>query len=131
MYKRGDTMKINVTATDKLNAAIDVVQKRASARTITARDIQLDVERIEKALKKVLPKKHWKGAKFIADINAQTFPSSYNGTPESTKFALVRAASGWFVTNIWRGATCGTRLDECELSDEQKAELANFVVKNL
>ena len=124
-------MKINVTATEKLNKVLDDVQKRASARTITAEDILADVERIEARLKGVLPKKHWTGAKFVADINAQSFPSSYRGTPESTKYCVVRGASGWFVTRIWRGATCGTRLHEADLSAEQKANIADYIAKHI
>ena len=125
-------MKINVTATEKLVAAISAVEgSRVSARTITAEDIQTEVSRIERKLETLMAKKDWAGVVVSCDINAQTFPASYNGRPESTKFTVERFASGWFVTEIKRGycnGPAGRR--SIKLSDDHKAAMSSFVITN-
>lgn len=101
-------MKINVTNTDKLAAEIAIAEgARVSARTITADDVSRAVAQIEKRLSAMMPKKAWRGAAFVVDVNAQSFPGAYKGRPESTQFMIERGASGWFVTKIWRGYTNG------------------------
>lgn len=124
-------MKINVTATEKLSAAIKTAQGRASARTIDAEEIKSEVKRIEIALSRILNKKDWVGAVFNIDINAQSFPGAYNGTPESTHFTLERFASGWFVTDVSRKYTKTSRRNELKLTEDQKSKLADFIEQSL
>jgi hypothetical protein len=96
-------MKINVTRTEKLTAAINDAQARASVRTIVAADVEWAIGGIEQRLKGLMYKKDWAGLVFDCDMNAQEFPGAYKGTPESTHFTLERGATGWFVTAIYRG----------------------------
>jgi hypothetical protein len=103
-------MKINTNNKEKLNAAIKEAEgPRASTRTINADDIRTMVETIEKRLSSMLLKRDWKGLRFYCDPHAQSFPASYNGTPESTQFMLERGTSGWFVTGIERSRCDGPR----------------------
>ena len=99
-------MKINTTNIEKVNSAIAAIEGRATARTITADDVEEAIETIEKKLSILLLKKDWKGLRFAVDTNAQNFASSYKYTPYSTHFVLERGATAWFVTEIYR-APCG------------------------
>lgn len=67
------------------------------------------------------------GAKVRVDLNAQSFPSSYNGIPESTHYCAERFASGRFVTGIERTYCKGSRANELTLTEEQKKDIADFV----
>jgi len=96
-------MKINTTHTEKLTAAIDAVQYRASVRKSDAAKVGDCVVGIEHTLARILPKKEWTGLRFLCDPNAQKFPHCYTGVPESTTFVIERCSSGWFVTSIQRG----------------------------
>jgi len=101
-------MKIAISNTEKLNAALEKIQgPRVSARTISADDIEEMVERIEKRLSTMLHKKDWQGLEFNCDPNAQSFPGAYKGMPESTQFTLERGQSDWFVIDIGRYITRG------------------------
>lgn len=122
-------MKININNTEKLSAAIEAAEgTRVNARTITAEDVIRSVEKIEKRLRYLLPKKGWKGLKFNVDPHAQQFPAAYKGTPQSTQFRVERGATGWFVTAIWRWQCNGSTGMICPLNMEDKAEeIAAFV----
>lgn len=99
-------MKIAIKNTEKLATSLAAVQTpRVSARTIEVGDFAKHAAKIEAKLSKLLCKKDWVGLVVVVDDNAQTFASSYNGTPESTKFKLTRTKSGWDVTAIARGYT--------------------------
>jgi hypothetical protein len=95
-------MKINTTNIEKVNQAIAATEGRATARTITADDVEEAIETIEKRLSLLLLKKDWKGLKFAVDSNAQVFPGAYKHTPYSTHFVLERGASGWFIIELHR-----------------------------
>jgi len=99
-------MKINVTSTKKLEKAIQNAEgPRCTARTISARDVVVVVEEIEKKLRTLMPKTSWLGAQFDVDIHGMDFPSSYMGKPYSTQFRIERCKNGWFVTALARSAT--------------------------
>lgn len=95
-------MKLNITNTEQLSAAIDSIQKHSKVRTISASDVQGAVKQIEEKLSVLLPKKDWCGISVRVDMNAQTFPGSYRGIPESTVFTVERFPSGWFITSLLR-----------------------------
>lgn len=116
-------MKINVTHTDKLTAAISNAQgPRVTARIITADDVQNAVERIQDRLDTLMARKYQSGITATVDVNAQSFPGAYRGTPESTHFRVVRTASGWFVTGIYRANCLGpTSRVQINLSDHAEA----------
>jgi len=103
-------MKINIKNETKLKAAIDKVESRARARCISVAKIQSSISSIEKTLGGMLHKKDWTGVIFHVDPNAQSFPSSYNGIPESTQVIVERFPSGWFITEIHRSTCRGTEI---------------------
>jgi hypothetical protein len=124
-------MKINIANTEKLTSAINnSVEERARVRTLEVDELRSEVEDIEKKLSTLLPKKEWKGLRFEIDVNAQQFPSSYNGSPESTQAIIERGASAWFVTLIWRTYCKGPtqRVIPANLRDKAE-EIAEFVSK--
>lgn len=123
-------MKINIKNTEKLAEAIASAEVRCSARTISAKDIQNAAAHIEKKLANILAKKDWPGIKFNIDLNAQTFPGAYKGIPESTKFTLERFSSGWFVTEVYRGRTAGSRKNEARLTESQKTAMVDYIQTN-
>lgn len=95
----------NANNVEKMNKAIADAEGRATARTISADDIMDALDAIEKRLG--IPKAHMVGIRAEVDVNAQTFPNAYKYRPESTQFTAVRTASGWKVTDIYRGTTRG------------------------
>ena len=89
-----------------LTDALDVVQAKARVRTITARNIVIELRDITDTLD--IPKKAMDDITACVDINAQSFPSAYHGVPESTQFKAVYKAGSWRVVDITRRQTCST-----------------------
>lgn len=87
----------------KIDETIKAVEGRSSARTITAEKILNEVLRVEKEIR--IPKKALTGVEIDLDLNAQDFPRAYKYVPMSTHITLVRSASSWTITSIWRGRT--------------------------
>lgn len=114
---------INVTNTEKLRAALLKAQERATVRCISSDEFAEAVEHIEAKLSGMLFKKDWTGLQFRVNPCAQSFPSAYSYTPESTHFTVVRRPSGWFVSDIER-APCG----EAMISPRGLAEKADALV---
>lgn len=122
-------MKINVSNTDKLDAAIAAAEGNlCHARCITAVGVQNEVERITYQLDALLAKKDQVGAAVAVDLNAQTFPGAYKGIPYSTQFIVRRFATGWFVTAVSRGR-CSARRRILYLSSEQREAMADRIVR--
>ena len=108
---------------EKIAAWIDHAEGRATARTITYDTIIHAVEKIENDLG--IPKAHMIGIKANCDMNAQSFPSAYKYTPESTQFGLEYTSSGWKVTWIRRDVCWNVSSKHIKLSltDDAKAAL--------
>lgn len=123
-------MKINIKNTEKLQAAIDLAQKGCSARIVEADDVAADLGSRTKELLNVMCKKDLVGIKTTFDINAQSFPASYNGCQESTIVEAEYFPSGWFVTSVYRSSTRASRLNELTLNEHHKAAIAHFVAKH-
>lgn len=119
-------MKINVTNTAKLQAELDRVQHRCSARTLTPEEIVYQCQRVEKWLARRMFKKDWKGFACQIDPNGQSFPSSYKGAPESTIIKIERGASGWFLVGLHRGFASSSDTPYFRLNDDQKQAMADF-----
>lgn len=95
-------MKINVTSTDKLAAAITEAEGQSRVRLIAPTDVQRAVARIEKRLVDLLPKKVWSGLRFEVNPAGESVANAYKGVPMSTHVTVERFPSGWFVTQIRR-----------------------------
>lgn len=87
----------------KIENELDAVQHRCTVRLISFDDIV----KISKTLKAYyeLSNKELNGCKFVIDLHAQTFPSAYKYTPESTKFILEFTNSYWKLLDIYRAET--------------------------
>ena len=125
-------MKINTANTDKVNAAIKAAEGRATARTITATDIGAEIIRLNRWLdNNSVPMKVRAGLTFCVDPNAQSFPSSYRYTPESTQIRLTIGADGktYFLTRVGR-AICRLGHRRLAVSGEARAALEAAIVKH-
>ena len=114
-------MKINLTKTEEVKKALQEIQKLSRVRVVEVEQITAAVKEIEEKIK-VVPKTHRSGVIAIIDINAQTFPKSYNGLPESTIIQIEFFASGWFITNIFRGR-CEVKKYRLFLNDRAKEDI--------
>lgn len=85
-----------------VTSALESVQARCTARTITAQDIAQAIEEIEDRLNLISTKTDSIGTIADVDINAQDFPTAYKYTPESTQITLERKSSGWVLKYIER-----------------------------
>lgn len=93
--------KIIITNTEKLDAAIKEAEGKATARTVTAKEIVSTLDRIR------VPKSRLNGTKVFWD-GGQTFPSAYKYRPDSTHWEAENVKGKWYVTSICR-ATCPNR----------------------
>lgn len=109
-------MKINITALNKVQAELDNVQKRCSARTVMAVDIANILSKIS------VPKSRLSGTKVYWD-GAEKFANAYKYKPgNSTHWKAENINGKWYVTDIYR-STCPNRSTfkgEIEYSDSAK-----------
>ena len=96
-------LKIKLSDTDKINAALDEVQAKSRVRTITVENIEAMCEIVFKRCG--ISKKAMNGVSFTADWNAQAFPNAYKGIPESTIVSASFVRGEWIITDISRGTT--------------------------
>ena len=94
-------MKILVTNEQKLNAAIREAEGKATARTITAKDVVRILDRIK------VPKNKLNGTVVRYD-GAEHFPNAYKYRPESTHFVAENIKGKWYVMAVFRD-TCPNR----------------------
>lgn len=123
-------MKIKISATEKLAAALAEVQGKAKERTLTAAEIQRAAERAESQLLKIdgLRKKDLPGVKLLWGC-AETFPKAYKWAAMATYATLERLPGGWYVVGL-------ERLDAkfyagdvgFEFSEDQKKKIAAAAV---
>ena len=91
---------------------------RVSVRKIDVKDIIDDLIEINEYFG--ITKKSMKGTTVLVDHNAQTFPTAYKGTPESTHFR-AEFTTNWFVTSI-RRERCIPKKFHIKLSETAKEE---------
>lgn len=132
-------MKINLTHIDKIQRALDAVNGRATAHTITQPlDIQALASRAEKSLCKMgLPKKMWPRVRV-------TFSPSGPGKAymrrgrfiATTRVVIERGASGWFLTSCERRETWADakeeysiRVSAAAVSVMTKSVFADFIAE--
>jgi len=94
-------MKILITNEEKLTNAITEAEGKATARTVTAKDIVRVLSRI------TVPKVHLDGTTVHYD-GAEHFPNAYKYRPESTHWEAKNVKGKWYVTDVYR-ATCPNR----------------------
>lgn len=107
-------MKISINDTEKLTAAIKEAERRATARTITADNIRDVLDSVDKRLRIMSTKTDAIGTKVYCDYHAQSFPSAYRFTPESTHFVAELTKTGWKVVSIDRGI-CRSPSSKCRI----------------
>ena len=96
-------MCIKLSDTERLTAALNEVQGRCTARTITVEDICTMCGNVFDHIG--ITKKAMDGVSFSADYNAQDFPSAYKYIPQSTHISAEYKRGEWRVTNIERWNT--------------------------
>lgn len=108
----------------KLSESIREAEGRATARTITANGIILELLDITEKLH--ISKKAMNGIKLYCDMNAQTFPGAYKYIPQSTVFEAEFRNGSWRIAEVKRD-TCGTARVRIIHTEESKAAiLARF-----
>ena len=118
--------RIIITNTDKLDKAIDAAEKRARVRKITSEDIAKGCRMAETRMG--IFRKYMDGVTISVDMNAQNFPSCYNGFPESTHFDAINRRGKWYVTNIYRSRCCHAGHEvEIKLMDAAKVAVISRV----
>lgn len=93
--------KINVKDADKLQKALDEVQKNCRARLLDIDDILYAARRAEATLEGLaIPKKSWRGCCVI--IEPERVSNNYDGRAEGTGATIERTATGWYVISLGR-----------------------------
>lgn len=107
---------------EKVQKALDNVQKLSKVRTVSVQDINVYLEIADEKLG--IPKKYMNGISVTIDVNAQNFPATYSYTPESTIVKAVYKNCNWKITDIYRGPTrrAGKEIC-CHLTDEAKEKV--------
>lgn len=104
---------------EKLSQAIAEAEgNRVSVRKIDVKDIVDDLIEINEYFG--ITKKSMKGTTVLVDHNAQTFPTAYKGTPESTHFR-AEFTTNWFITSVIR-ERCIPKKFHVKLSETAKEE---------
>lgn len=121
-------MKINVKDKEKIEKAIQEIEGRATARTLTYEDVEYWMEKLEEWVSSLMPKAYWKGLRAVVDDHAQNFPASYKYEPLSTVFTVERFSTGWFITNICRERTAGEGKEiQIKTTEKQDDAIVKYV----
>lgn len=115
---------ITYTTQAKAAASLTLAQAKARMRTIVADDLNRAREAVERELSSRLFKRDWAGVTARVDLNAQHFPSSYRGAPESTIVHLRRDGGVWHYA-ITRGYT-DTRCVRLAYPDDMGAAMLAY-----
>jgi hypothetical protein len=93
--------KINVKDADKLQKALDEVQKNCRARLLDIEDILYAARRAEATLENLaIPKKAWRGCRVV--IEPERVTNNYDGRADGTGVTIERTATGWYVVSLGR-----------------------------
>ena len=93
---------INEHNKDRIEKALNEVQRRCNARLITYEDILAEIKAVDNQFSKVCTKKGFEGSEVLIDVNGQTFPNSYKFSAYSTQFRVVYLKSKWRLMYIGR-----------------------------
>lgn len=97
------TAALDAEADKLIGAALTDAQGKARVRTITASDIAVALDEVERRLD--ISKRAMDGIHVTIDPNAQNFPNAYKGIPTSTIFRATYKRDHWTLDAIWRGVT--------------------------
>lgn len=112
-------MKINIDNIGKLETAIKEAEGKATARTITAPEIQYILHEIEDGI----AKKKLHGTR-VHYTGAEYFPKSYKYRPESTHWVAENINGKWYVVEIFRGICPNRRTYNVEITYSETAKQA-------
>lgn len=90
-------IKISEKNIEKIQAALDKANGKATQHTFDTRGVLGEIERIEAALA-YLPKCEWVGVQAFCE-SGQKLPNAYKYPRLITRVTIERFASGWFLTS--------------------------------
>ena len=93
---------INECNRNKIEKALDEVQKRCTTRTIDYYDIVNELKAVNEQFSKVCTKKAFENTEVLIDVNGQNFPNSYKFSAKSTQFRTVYFKGKWRLMYIGR-----------------------------
>lgn len=123
-------MKINITNTAKIDAALAEVQAKCRTRLLEPQDLLSAVEKAEWILGNLcLCKSAWQGC--TVSLWPGKVANSYRGIPEGTAATITRGSTGWFLSGVSRVRCSSTpygadRTEELRLTEEAKAALPSI-----
>lgn len=111
--------RINVNDVEKISVAIKEAEGKATARTVSAKNIMRVIDKVSDGI----PKAKLHGTKIHYD-GAEHFPNAYKYRPESTHWEAENVKGKWYITDIYR-ATCPNREKNThvEYSNEAKERI--------
>lgn len=103
--EQAETHKAYEEARADLKKAIDEIQTKCTARTISSHEVCKALQKIEAEL--AISKKAMDGISVAVDLNANNFPGTYTkkGIPMSTIFEARYKSGSWRITDIYRAET--------------------------
>lgn len=107
-------MKVNVTNTDAIGAALDEAQRGKSARLIDGHDVSRLANILENHFDKLgIPQNLRKGATVL--YSPHSVAKSYGYHADGTAITLLRGGKDWFLTGVTRrvigSSAPATRID--------------------
>lgn len=117
-----NTILLSANNAEKINKALDNVQKRCRERLITLEDIYEIKDKMEDYLRTYSTKKALEGTRIEVDYHAQSFPRCYKGIPMSTQFELIFEGGRWRITLPGR-YRCTSRRFRIHLSEAAQKEV--------
>ena len=103
---------INGKHTEKLTEALEAVQARCTARTLTCSDVERILDEVTERLH--VSKANLKGTR-IDYTGAEKFPGAYKFRPESTHFIAEHNGRHWVILDIGR-YTCPNRRENVNIT---------------
>ena len=112
LRKENGTMKkrivINEKNSERITSEIKAAEGKATARTVTLKDIEKAIARAEKPFGNRIPKAKLDGTHIFYD-GGEKFPNAYKYTPYSTHFELENVNGKWYLLDVCR-AICPNRM---------------------
>ena len=107
---------------DGIEKILNEVQKLCRVRLITYNEMYDFLEKLRKLYP--ISNKNLNGCVFEIDLNAQTFPSAYKYTPESTQFEVIYKNGYFKLIAVYRYQTKGPKSKvEAKLTSEAEAAI--------